>query len=136
MIGVTSFVLLHDITTAISPLGEFVFGVHWTWETWENTTTSTSMAGDFYRQDDWGQPGGAVMTTSSTTPAAAGGPGGGEDDFRPDATVADMTERSLQGLVDGQLPGGVNQSGHLLMELHQGPADFTMLHEYAIVRQV
>ncbi|CAE7927122.1 Hmgcs1 [Symbiodinium sp. KB8] len=45
-------------------------------------------------------------------------------DYAPDASTADLEGLTLQHLVEQELLGHTDQSGHLLMSLDQGPADF------------
>ncbi|CAE7210175.1 unnamed protein product, partial [Symbiodinium necroappetens] len=111
-----------------SPMGEFVYGVHWMWEDERgctSTTTSTTPGGEVR----WHGTGIRESSTTSTTtpdgPAAEGELG----DYSPDATGEELETLSLQELVDQELLGGANQSGQLLMDLDQHPSEFAVVNE-------
>ncbi|CAE7238856.1 unnamed protein product, partial [Symbiodinium microadriaticum] len=88
------------------------------------STTTTTM-GEMCTATTWAMCTSTTTSTSSSASLVEGDLG----DYSPDATVEEMQTLTLQELADQELLGGANQSGQLLMELHQQPADFAVVVE-------
>ena len=88
-------------------------------------STTTTTIGEFCAATTW-----AMCTSTTTSTSSSASQVEGElGDYSPDATVEEMQTLTLQELADQELLGGADQSGQLLMELHQQPAEFAVVVE-------